>query len=274
MDKILPVIEMDKPAAEEEPLPQETNLPEIPHTDGDKQLIDQIQEDLLNEISEGHCGGSDDEIIQVDERIIPDEDDVFGEPPAPRVKPIISDEPLSAEQEATGGAAEFQPKTGKRKYTRKAPMSEKQKLHLDKIRKISLEKRKEKKIQKELEKKRKEEEKEEQRINKAAEKLLAKQQKQEVPSTLAPSPNLVGGRADREAAVVHSVKQPAGQTFTRQDMEEAMFSAISSYETIRKKNKEEKKKEELAAARQNQMRRTLEQAIKPQSAPDPWRQYF
>ena len=53
-----------------------------------------------------------------------------------------------------------------------------------------------------------------------------------------------------------------------------MFSAISSYETIRKKNKEEKKKEELAAARQNQMRRTLEQAIKPQAAPDPWRQYF
>ena len=148
MDKILPVIEMDKPAAEEEPLPQETNLPEIPN---DKQLIDQIQEDLLNEISEG--AGSDDEIIQVDERIIPDEDDVFGEPPAPRVKPIISDEPLSAEQEATGGAAEFQPKTGKRKYTRKAPMSEKQKLHLDKIRKISLEKRKEKKIQKELDKK-------------------------------------------------------------------------------------------------------------------------
>tara|TARA_R110002153_G_scaffold25019_3_gene79375 strand:- start:720 stop:1499 length:780 start_codon:yes stop_codon:yes gene_type:complete len=259
MDKILPVIEMDKPAAEEEPLPQETNLPEIPN---DKQLIDQIQEDLLNQISEGHCGGSDDEIIQVDERIIPDEDDVFGEPPAPRVKPIISDEPLSAEQEATGGAAEFQPKTGKRKYTRKAPMSEKQKLHLDKIRKISLEKRKEKKIQKELEKKRKEEEKEEQRINKAAEKLLAKQQKQELPSPRRAEP------------VVHSVKQPAGQTFTRQDMEEAMFSAISSYETIRKKNKEEKKKEELAAARQNQMRRTLEQAIKPQSAPDPWRQYF
>ena len=250
MDKILPVIEMDKP---EEPPPQENNLPEIP---GDKELINKIQEDLLDNLPE-----SDDEIIQVDERIIPDEDDVFGEPPAPRVKPIIADE----EQIAPAPPAEFEQKTGKRKYTRKAPMSEKQKLHLDKIRKISLEKRKEKKIQKELEKKRKEEEKEEQRINKAAEKLLAKQQKQE-----APSPR----RADREAAVVHSVKQPAGQTFTRQDMEEAMFSAISSYETIRKKNKEEKKKEELAAARQNQMRRTLEQAIKPQAAPDPWRQYF
>ena len=271
MDKILPVIEMDRqiaPAEEEPPAShaQETNLPEIPHIDGDKQLIDQTQEDLLNEISEGHCGGSDDEIIQVDERIIPDEDDVFGEPPPPRVKPITA--ASEAVEEQTVPPAEFEQKTGKRKYTRKAPMSEKQKLHLDKIRKISLEKRKEKKIQKELEKKRKEEEKEEQRINKAAEKLLAKQQKQEVPSPRTAEP------------VVHSVKQPipsnggVGQTFTRQDMEEAMFSAISSYETIRQQKKEEKKKEELAAARQNQMRRTLEQAIKPQAAQDPWRFLF
>ncbi len=256
MDKILPVIEMDKPA-EEPPAShaQDTNLPEIPN---DKQIIDKIQEDLLNEISEG--AGSDDEIIQVDERIIPEEDDVFGEPPAPRVKPIISDEPLAPEGEEQEAPAEFQPKTGKRKYTRKAPMSEKQKQHLDKIRKISLEKRKQKKIEKELEKKRKEEEKEEQRINKAAEKLLAKQKKEEA----APTPSIPTPR-----------EQPAaGQTFTRQDMEAAMFSAISSYETIRQQKKEEKKKQELAEARENQMRRTLEQAIKPQAAPDPWRQYF
>lgn len=259
MDKILPVIEMDKPA-EEPPAShaQDTNLPEIPN---DKQIIDKIQEDLLDNLDA--CEADDDEIIQVDERIIPEEDDVFGEPPAPRVKPIISDEPLAPpesvgeEQEAP---AEFQPKTGKRKYTRKAPMSEKQKQHLDKIRKISLEKRKQKKFEKELEKKRKEEEKEEQRINKAAEKLLAKQKKEEA----APTPSIPTPR-----------EQPAaGQTFTRQDMEAAMFSAISSYETIRQQKKEEKKKQELAEARENQMRRTLEQAIKPQAAPDPWRQYF
>jgi len=128
MDKILPVIEMDKPAAEEEPPvshAQDTNLPEIPN---DQQIIDKIQEDLLDNLDA--CEADDDEIIQVDERIIPEEDDVFGEPPAPRVKPIISDEPLAPEgeeQEASQIAAEFQPKTGKRKYTRKAQMSEKQK---------------------------------------------------------------------------------------------------------------------------------------------------
>ena len=254
MDKILPVIEMDTAKQAEEPPPQENNLPEIP---GDKELINKIQEDLLDNLPE-----SDDEIIQVDERIIPDEDDVFGEPPPPRVKPITAAE----EQIAPAPPAEFEQKTGKRKYTRKAPMSEKQKLHLDKIRKISLEKRAQKKIEKELEKKRKEEEKEEQRINKAAEKLLAKQKKEEA-AAAAPTPR-------EQSPPQQSRQQVVGQTFTRQDMEEAMFSAISSYETIRKKNKEEKKKEELAAARQNQMRRTLEQAIKPQAAPDPWRQYF
>ena len=265
MDKILPVIEMDRQIAQEEEEPpvshaQDTNLPEIPN---DKQIIDKIQEDLLDNLHACEAD-DDDEIIQVDERIIPEEDDVFGEPPAPRVKPIISDEPLVAEQEASQIAAEFQPKTGKRKYTRKAPMSEKQKQHLDKIRKISLEKRKQKKIEKELEKKRKEEEKEEQRINKAAEKLLAKKKKEEAVVSQIATPSVATPR-----------EQPAaGQTFTRQDMEAAMFSAISSYETIRQQKKEEKKKKELAEARENQMRRTLEQAIKPQAAPDPWRQYF
>ena len=255
MDKILPVIEMDKPEAESSPAPQDTNLPEIPN---DKQIIDKIQEDLLDNLPE-----SDDEIIQVDERIIPDEDQVFGEPPPPRVKPIEADEEQTAPHAVP--PAEFEQKTGKRKYTRKAPMSEKQKQHLDKIRKISLEKRAQKKIEKELEKKRKEEEKEEQRINKAAEKLLAKKKKEEAAAAAPPA-------TPREQP--SHQQQVVGQTFTQQDMEAAMFSAISSYETIRKQKKEQKKKEELAAARQNQMRRTLEQAIKPQAAPDPWRQYF
>ena len=67
-------------------------------------------------------------------------------------------------------------------------------------------------------------------------------------------------------------KQP--QTgFTREDMEKAMFSAIASYETIRKKEKEEKKKKEISEARERQMQRTIQQAIQPQDHPDPWRQY-
>ena len=68
---------------------------------------------------------------------------------------------------------------------------------------------------------------------------------------------------------------PQPQTgFTREDMEKAMFSAIASYETIRRKEKEEKKKKELSEARQRQMQRTLQQAIQPQAPPDPWRQFF
>ena len=59
-----------------------------------------------------------------------------------------------------------------------------------------------------------------------------------------------------------------------EDMEKAMFSAISSDETIRKAEKEEKKKRQLAEARENQMKRTLQQAIHPEKPVDPWRQFF
>ena len=108
---------------------------------------------------------------------------------------------------------------------------------------------------KEQEKIKKEEEKEEARIKKAEERLLAKQKK--------------------EAEKINNVNEPVmpkippqPQTgFTREDMEKAMFSAIASYETIRKKEKEEKKKRELAEARQRQMQRTLQQAIQPEAPP-------
>ena len=62
--------------------------------------------------------------------------------------------------------------------------------------------------------------------------------------------------------------------FTQEDMQNAMYSAIASYDAVRKKQKEEKKQQELANAREAQMRRTLEQAIRPQPPPDPWRQFF
>jgi len=176
---------------------------------------------------------------------------VFSEP-TPKVKPIIQDE----EEPVT----EFEKPKGKRKYTRKAPMSDKQKAHLEKIRKISLEKRAQKKLEREEEKKRKEEEKEEARILKAQERLLQKQKKEQ-------------DRINNE----NNVKKPEPRPqalFTQQDMEKAMYSAIASYETVRKKQKEEKKQQELANAREAQMRRTLEQAIRPQQAHDPWRALF
>lgn len=277
MDKILPVIKMP----EKEPAPRAESAPmtghRLPDMPNDNQLIQDIIEDNMAGQQESDLAPEidGDDIIQVDERIIPSEDDVFNEP-APRerrqapavapVRPLEEDEESLDEPEQS---LEYTPKKGKRKYVRKAPMSDKQKAHLEKIRKISLEKRAQKKLEKEEDKKRKEEEKEDLRIQKAQERLLAKQKKEQAiinqdNSQRPPSPQKApqGQRAQQ------------GAMFTQADMEKAMYSAISSYETIRKKEKADKKQQELANARENQMRRTLEAAIRPQAPPDPWRQFF
>ena len=274
MDKILPVIKMP----EKEPAPRAESAPmtghRLPDMPNDNQLIQDIIEDNMAGQQESDLAPEidGDDIIQVDERIIPSEDDVFNEP-APRerrqapavapVRPLEEDEESLDEPEQS---LEYTPKKGKRKYVRKAPMSDKQKAHLEKIRKISLEKRAQKKLEKEEDKKRKEEEKEDLRIQKAQERLLAKQKKEQaiINDQRPPSPQKApqGQRAQQ------------GAMFTQADMEKAMYSAISSYETIRKKEKADKKQQELANARENQMRRTLEAAIRPQAPPDPWRQFF
>jgi len=239
----MPQIQMPEKEPEPEPVQEQVTERNEPN---DKQLIQNIQDEMMDDLP-----SDNDEIIEVTERNIPSEDDVFSEP-TPKVKPIIQDE----EEPVT----EFEKPKGKRKYTRKAPMSDKQKAHLEKIRKISLEKRAQKKLEREEEKKRKEEEKEEARILKAQERLLQKQKKEQ-------------DRINNE----NNVKKPEPRPqalFTQQDMEKAMYSAIASYETVRKKQKEEKKQQELANAREAQMRRTLEQAIRPQQPQDPWRAYF
>ena len=272
MDKILPVIKMP----EKEPAPRAESAPmtghRLPDMPNDNQLIQDIIEDNMAGQQESDLAPEidGDDIIQVDERIIPSEDDVFNEPAprerrqAPAVAPV---RPLEEDEESLDEQSlEYTPKKGKRKYVRKAPMSDKQKAHLEKIRKISLEKRAQKKLEKEEDKKRKEEEKEDLRIQKAQERLLAKQKKEQaiINDQRPPSPQKApqGQRAQQ------------GAMFTQADMEKAMYSAISSYETIRKKEKADKKQQELANARENQMRRTLEAAIRPQAPPDPWRQFF
>lgn len=268
MDKILPVIKMPEKEPEAELAPMTGHrLPDMPN---DNQLIQDIIEDNMagqqdSEPSSPEIDGDD--IIQVDERIIPSEDDVFNEP-APRLRPsapaVAPVRPLEEDEESLDEPMEYTPKKGKRKYVRKAPMSDKQKAHLEKIRKISLEKRAQKKLEKEEDKKRKEEEKEDLRIQKAQERLLAKQKKEQaiINDQRPPSPQKAPPRAQQ------------GAMFTQADMEKAMYSAISSYETIRKKEKADKKQQELANAREAQMRRTLEAAIRPQAPPDPWRQFF
>lgn len=244
----MPQIQM--PPKEPEPVKEQVTERNEPN---DKQLIQSIQDEMMDH---DVLPSDNDEIIEVTERNIPTEQEVFDEP---KIKPIIDESPEEEPEPVT----EFETSTkakGKRKYTRKAPMSDKQKAHLEKIRKISLEKRAQKKLEREEEKKRKEEEKEEARILKAQERLLAKQKKEQ-----------------EQINRVNNEKKPEQRPqalFTQEDMQNAMYSAIASYDAVRKKEKAEKKQRELAEAREAQMRRTLEQAIRPQQPHDPWRALF
>lgn len=223
----------------------------------DKEIIEKIQTDIAEEQYE-----DEDSLIEVTERLIPEEDDVFGERPVPQIKPIVQEEE-EAPQPEQESSSEFKP-TGKRAYKRKAPMSQKQKDHLARIRKIASEKRAKEREQKAQDKIKKEEEKEEARVKKAEERILAKQRKEQ---------EQVNEPKPARAPTLDRPSVP--QTgFTRDDMERAMFSAISSYETIRKREKEDKKKRQLAEAREEQMKRTLHQAINPDKPPDPWRSFF
>jgi hypothetical protein len=220
----------------------------------DKEIIEKIQNDLMESLPD-----NDEPLVEVTERNIPTEDEVFNG--APRQTKIKVEQPLEDPQ-----PTEFDPPSGakgKRKYVRKKPMTDKQRDHLARIREIANEKRKQKKLEMEQLKKEKEEqkekEKEEARIKKAEERILKKQREEQEKINQAQQPRVA----------------PQPQTgFTRDDMEKAMFSAIASYETIRKAEKEEKKKRLLAEERQRQMTRTLQQAIQPNKPPDQWRQFF
>ncbi len=220
----------------------------------DKEIIEKIQTDIAEEDYD------EDSLIEVTERLIPEEDDVFAERPVPQIKPIVQEEEEALPPTEQESSSEFKP-TGKRAYKRKAPMSQKQKDHLARIRKIASEKRAKEREDKAQDKIKKEEEKEEARVRKAEERILAKQRKEQE-QVNEPKP---------ARAPTPSVPQTG---FTRDDMERAMFSAISSYETIRKREKEDKKKRQLAEAREDQMKRTLQRAIQPDKPVDQWRQFF
>jgi hypothetical protein len=253
MDKIMPQISMPEPVAPPPSPEEETVIIPDSGNKTDKDLIEKIQEDIMDEDYE-----DEEQLIEVTERIIPGEEEVFGDPPTPKIKPL-------EEAPAQGSSVEFKP-AGKRPYKRKQPMSQKQKDHLERIRKIAAEKRAQQREEKAKLKIQKEEEKEEARVKKAEERILAKQRKKQQE------------QEEQQQQEVNKPKPKRAPTpqmgYSREDMEQAMFSAISSYETIRKREKENKKKQQLAQAREDQMKRTLQQAINPERPPDPWRQFF
>ena len=227
----MPTIEMPTP----EPEPVDTPVAETDNKD----IIDEIMEEIDNDDGNDH-------LIEVTEREIPKEDEVFDEP-APKVEPVVNTEFIDPNE-----------KKGKRKYTRKAPMSEKQKEHLAKIRKIAQEKRK-------AERERKAKEKEEKEMLKAEERLLKKKKAQEEK------------QQEQSASQPPPPAQPQVKYYTEEDLNKAVLGAVHTYDTYRKAQKREKKAKQAEEARNQQMRRTIQNAITPQQtaqATDPWRGLF
>ncbi len=236
MSSVLPIIEMPKEETEE-PKPPEIPDNKLPEQEVNMELIDELMKEGSNDLPE-------DDIITVDEREIPEEDEVFSERLAPKVAPVLEEEEPPTE---------FAPKKGKRKYVRKAPMSDKQKEHLAKIRQIAQDKRK-------LERERKAKEKEDKLVEKAEQKILQKKQKEEEVAKPKPEP----------------IVPKVNNGFTKEDLDSAVLSAISQYDRLRKQQKKEKREYELKKTEEEKMRATLARAIQPQArtAPDPWRNLF
>jgi len=236
----MPKIEMPAPPE----VPETQVLPR--HGSGDASDRELIKE-LLDENIEENVST---DIVEVEERDIPSEDDVFDDClPCPSIKPLKEPEFSELPQD--------KPK-GKRKYTRKAPMSEKQKAHLERIRKIAQEKKK-------AERERKAKEKEEATIKKAEEKIK-KQKEKELQ------------KEKEESEKINNTPppaQPQGQYFTKEDLDNAVLNAVSTYDTYRKAQKKEKRERFIKEERDRKMKETIQRAIQPQSAPsDPWRSLF
>lgn len=242
MDKLLPTIEIKNP--EPEPLPDN----KLRTGAGSAPLAETDNMDLMDDIIEQ--SSDKDDIINIEEREIPSEDEVFYEKTPPKINPI--DDDISSE---------FPQKTGKRKYVRKAPMSEKQKAHLAKMRDIASEKRR-------LERERKAKEKEDALIEKAEKKIIEKKKKAEEDS-------LKNQRAEQDKINYKPTPEKVNG-FTKEDLDSAVLSAISQYDTLRKQQKKEKKEAERKRMEEEKMRATLARAIHPHQPQhnDPWRSFF
>ena len=202
-----------------------------------------------------------------------EDEDPFDEPPppkprAPQVKPVLTGGADVDEEPSNEFSDKSRPSVGKRKYVRKAPMSDKQKDHLAKIRKIASEKRLKEREAKALAK-------EEELIAKAEAKILKRKKKEEEAKAQ------LQDESDEEIIAPTQRKSKSHTTplqqnsFTKEDMENAMLSAVSSYDQLRKKEKAEKKIQQQKNIEQEKMKRIIQTAIQPQLQQiDPWRVLF
>lgn len=240
----MPKIEMPTPPPEEKQIIPDSG------NGSDKELI----KELLDEAPEENIST---DIVDIEERDIPSEDDVFDDPPS--IKPLKEPEFSELPED----------KKGKRKYTRKAPMSEKQKAHLERIRKIAQEKKK-------AERERKIKEKEEAQLKKVEDKLRKEKEKAETinkPPPAQPRPQFNQEVEYKEKQLDKHYQQ--SQYFTKEDLDNAVLGAVATYDKYRKQQKKEKKERLIKEEADRKMRDTIQRAIQPQSAPsDPWRNLF
>jgi len=254
MDKLLPTIEIEKPEPPKEPDNK------LRTGAGSAPLAESGNMDLMDDIIASTAESEEkDDIITIEEREVPDEDEVFSERIPQKISPvnnIIEDEPPSS--------TEFPEKRTKRKYVRKAPMSDKQKAHLAKMREIASEKRR-------LERERKAKEKEEALVAKAEKKILEKKKKAEDDSL-----KIQREEQDKINNQYINKKPERVNGFTKEDLDNAVLSAISQYDTLRKQQKKEKREAEKKRLEEDKMRATLARAMNPTPAPanDPWRGFF
>ena len=241
----LPTIEMPikEPVIQEEP----------------EKIHSEVEDDLPEIIAMENQEPKDELII--DDISDEEEDDIFDEPPAPKPRaPKV--QPITEEPQ---NEFDTKPK-GKRKYVRKAPMSDKQKDHLAKIRKIASEKRLK-------EREAKAQAKEDELVSKAEAKILAKKKKKEEAELQAEDEEEIITPTPRKSK---SKPTPLSQnSFTKDDLDDAVLSAITSYDQLRKREKAAKKIQQQKNLEEEKMKRVIQQAIQPQlKAVDPWRSLF
>ncbi len=233
----LPTIVMPEPVPEPEVFPAKS-----------AKIIDNVE----NRVSEEEAQGSKEQPDMVVEDISSDEEqreppaepdkeeDVFKE--APSIKQVVE------EEEEIPEVPEKKPR---KKYERKKEMSQKQKDHLAKIRKIASEKRR-------IAREEKAKLKEEADIKKAEEKIKKKQEKEEQDA-----------KDKLKAEHEENLKIASQARYSQVDLEEAMINAVSTYDTLRKERKVLKKKQQAEEAQRNAQKNMISRAIQPQKYADP-----
>ena len=243
MPSKLPSIEMPEPRKTE---------PEPPKVDVIDNILDELgDKDILSD------DDTEGEIVPVEPRPKLKEEEVFNSDRSNSIKKevkIVEEETLMNSE--TGDVPENK---GRRKYQRKGEMTEKQRAHLERIRAKALENKKKRKEEKEaLEKEKKEalEEKREKKRLEDEEKKKVKEQERQAKD------------AEKLASAM------AANLYSKEDLENAMITAIHTYDTHRKEQKALKRKKQAEEAQKARQTRLIQQAINPQASSDPWRQYF